>query len=93
VPAVASLLERARQEGVAIAYGTRAANMLTSLPEVAPSPGDIKIESHAGEPLTIRETLQREISLGEDRHSVPPCHTQSQRLIPPRRGGPIHRSP
>jgi hypothetical protein len=47
VPAVASLLERARQAGVAIAYGTRAANMSTWLPEVAPAPGDIKIENHA----------------------------------------------
>ena len=47
VPAVASLLERARQAGVAIAYGTRAANMSTWLPEVAPTLGDIKIESHA----------------------------------------------
>src|SRR5262249_33161128 len=47
VPAIASLLERARQAGVAIAYGTRAANMSTWLPEVAPAPGDIKIESHA----------------------------------------------
>src|ERR1700730_12349379 len=47
VPAVASLLERARQAGVAIAYGTRAANMSTWLPEVAPAPGDIEIESHA----------------------------------------------
>ena len=43
----ASLLERARQAGVTIAYGTRAANMSTWLPEVAPMPGDIKIESHA----------------------------------------------
>jgi isochorismate hydrolase len=47
VPAVASLLERARQAGVTIAYGTRAANMSTWLPEVAPTPRDIKIESHA----------------------------------------------
>jgi len=47
VPAVASLLERARQAGVAIAYGTRAANMSTWLPGVAPTPRDIKIESHA----------------------------------------------
>ena len=47
VPAVASLLERARQAGVAIAYGTRAANMSTWLQEVAPAPGDIKIENHA----------------------------------------------
>jgi Isochorismatase family len=47
VPAVALLLERARQADVAIVYGTRAANMSTWLPEVAPAPGDIKIESHA----------------------------------------------
>ena len=46
VPAVASLLERALQAGVAIAYGTRA-NMSTWLQEVAPAPGDIKIENHA----------------------------------------------
>jgi len=39
--------ERARQAGVAIAYGTRAANMSTWLPEIAPAPGDIKIENHA----------------------------------------------
>jgi hypothetical protein len=32
---------------VAIVYGTRAANMSTWLPEVAPAPGDIKIENHA----------------------------------------------
>ena len=47
VPAIASLLQRARQAGVAIAYGTRAANMSTWLPEVAPAPGDIKIENLA----------------------------------------------
>ena len=47
VPAVAALLERARQADIAIAYGTRAANMSTWLPEVAPAPGDIKIENHA----------------------------------------------
>jgi nicotinamidase-related amidase len=46
-PAVASLLQRARREGVTVAYGTRAANMSTWLPEVAPAPGDIKIENHA----------------------------------------------
>ena len=46
-PAVASLLQRARQARIAIAYGTRAANMSTWLPEVAPAPGDIKIENHA----------------------------------------------
>ena len=46
VPAIASLLARARKAGVTIAYGTRAANMSTWLPEVAPAPGDIKIENH-----------------------------------------------
>jgi nicotinamidase-related amidase len=47
VPAISALLARARQAGVTIAYGTRAANMATWLPEVAPAPGDIKIENHA----------------------------------------------
>ena len=46
-PAVASLLVRARRAGITVAYGTRAANMSTWLPEVAPAPGDIKIENHA----------------------------------------------
>ena len=47
VPAVASLLARARTAGVTVAYGTRAANMSTWLPEVTPAPGDIQIENHA----------------------------------------------
>jgi nicotinamidase-related amidase len=47
VPAISSLLARARKAGVTVAYGTRAANMSTWLPEVAPAPGDIKIENHA----------------------------------------------
>ncbi len=47
LPAVASLLARARKAGVTIAYGTRAANMSTWLPQVAPAPADIKIENHA----------------------------------------------
>ena len=47
VPAIASLLAQARKAGVTIAYGTRAANMSTWLPEVAPEPGDIRIENHA----------------------------------------------
>jgi nicotinamidase-related amidase len=47
VPAIAALLARARKAGVAVAYGTRAANMSTWLPEVAPAPGDIRIENHA----------------------------------------------
>ena len=47
VPAIAALLARARKAGVTVAYGTRAANMSTWLPEVAPAPGDIRIENHA----------------------------------------------
>lgn len=47
VPAIASLLTRARKAGVTIAYGTRAANMSTWLPEVSPASGDVKIENHA----------------------------------------------
>ena len=47
VPAISALLARARQAGVTIVYGTRAANMATWLPEVTPAPGDIKIENHA----------------------------------------------
>jgi nicotinamidase-related amidase len=47
VPAIASLLPRARKAGVTIAYGTRAPTMSNWLPEVLPAPGDIKIESQA----------------------------------------------
>lgn len=47
LPAVTSLLARARNAGVTVVYGTRTANMSTWLPEVAPAPGDIKIENHA----------------------------------------------
>src|SRR5580704_13709647 len=47
VPAISSLLARARKAGVAIAYGTRAPTMSTWLPEGLPAPGDIKIESQA----------------------------------------------
>ena len=47
VPAIAALLARARKAGLTVAYGTRAANMSTWLPEVAPAPGDIRIENHA----------------------------------------------
>ena len=46
-PAISALLARARKAGVTIAYGTRAANMSTWLPEVSPASGDIKIENHA----------------------------------------------
>ena len=47
VPAIASLLARARNAGVAVAFGTRAPTMSNWLPEVLPVPGDIKIESQA----------------------------------------------
>jgi nicotinamidase-related amidase len=47
VPAIASLLARARKAGVTIAYGTRAPTMANWLPHVLPAPGDIKIESQA----------------------------------------------
>ncbi|HTV26624.1 MAG TPA: isochorismatase family protein [Xanthobacteraceae bacterium] len=47
VPAISSLLTRARKAGVTIAYGTRAPTMSKWLPEVLPGPGDIKIESQA----------------------------------------------
>jgi nicotinamidase-related amidase len=47
VPAIASLLARARKAGVTIAYGTRAPTMSKWLPEVLPAPSDIKIESQA----------------------------------------------
>ena len=47
VPAIASLLARARKAGVTVAFGTRAPTMSKWLPEVSPAPGDIKIESQA----------------------------------------------
>jgi nicotinamidase-related amidase len=47
VPAISSLLARARKAGVTIAYGTRAPTMSKWLPDVLPAPGDIKIESRA----------------------------------------------
>ena len=47
VPAISSLLTRARKAGVTVAYGTRAPTMSKWLPEVLPTPGDIKIESKA----------------------------------------------
>ena len=47
VPAIASLLARARRAGVTVAYGTRAPTMAKWLPEVLPAAGDIKIESQA----------------------------------------------
>jgi nicotinamidase-related amidase len=47
LPAIASLLARARKAGVTVAYGTRAPTMSKWLPQVLPAPGDIKIESQA----------------------------------------------
>src|SRR6202051_5136895 len=55
VPAIASLLARARQAGVTVAFGTRAPTMSNWLPEVLPAPGDIKIESHAQERLSTTD--------------------------------------
>jgi nicotinamidase-related amidase len=47
VPAISSLLTRARKAGVTVGYGTRAPTMSKWLPGVLPAPGDIKIESKA----------------------------------------------
>ncbi len=47
VPAIVSLLAKARKAGVIVAYGTRAPTMSKWLPEVLPALGDIKIESQA----------------------------------------------
>jgi nicotinamidase-related amidase len=47
VPAIASLLARARKAGVTVGYGTRAPTMSKWLPEVLPAAGDIKVESQA----------------------------------------------
>jgi nicotinamidase-related amidase len=47
VPAISSLLARARKAGVTVVFGTRAPTMSNWLPEVSPAPGDIKIESQA----------------------------------------------
>src|SRR3984885_15356091 len=47
VPAISSLLAKARKAGVTVVYGTRAPTMSNWLPEVLPAPGDIKSESQA----------------------------------------------
>jgi nicotinamidase-related amidase len=47
LPAIASLLARARKAGITVGYGTRAPTMSKWLPEVLPAAGDIKIESRA----------------------------------------------
>jgi nicotinamidase-related amidase len=47
VPAIVSLLAKARKAGVTVVYGTRAHTMSNWMPDVRPAPGDIKIESQA----------------------------------------------
>jgi nicotinamidase-related amidase len=47
VPAIASLLARARRAGVTVVFGTRAPTMSKWLPQVLPAPEDIKVESQA----------------------------------------------
>ncbi len=47
LPVIMALLARARKAGVTVGYGTRAHNRQGWLPEVAPQPGDINIESKA----------------------------------------------
>jgi nicotinamidase-related amidase len=47
LPVITALLARARKAGVTVGYGTRAHNRQGWLPEVAPQPGDIDIESKA----------------------------------------------
>ena len=47
LPAVTPFMARARKAGVVVAYGTRGPNMSKWLPEVAPTPGDIKIVNTA----------------------------------------------
>jgi nicotinamidase-related amidase len=44
-PAITSLLAQARKAGVMVVYATRAQTMSKWLPDVAPAPGDTKIES------------------------------------------------
>ena len=46
VPAIAALIERARNAGVYVVYSTAAANKSKWLPEVAPASSDPFIESH-----------------------------------------------
>src|SRR5437016_9371084 len=47
LPAMTPFMARVRKAGMTVAYGTREQNMSKWLPEVAPAPGDIKIENHA----------------------------------------------
>jgi nicotinamidase-related amidase len=47
VPVIVALLAQARKAGVTVAYGTRAHHKSHWLPEVAPTPEDVQIESQA----------------------------------------------
>ncbi|HEY7301465.1 MAG TPA: isochorismatase family protein [Xanthobacteraceae bacterium] len=47
LPALTRFMAGARKAGVIVAYGTRAPNMSKWLPDVAPTPGDIKIANVA----------------------------------------------
>src|SRR6202166_4275970 len=70
VPAIASLLARARQAGVTVVYGTRAPTMSNWLPEVSPTPGDIKIKKPgAGQVLQHRSRQNAEGQRHYDAHS------------------------
>ena len=43
LPAVTPFMQKVRQAGLTVAYGTRAQNMTKWLPQVAPKAGDIKV--------------------------------------------------
>jgi len=47
LPAMTPFMAQARKAGLVVAYGTREQNMSKWLPEVAPTPGDIKIVNTA----------------------------------------------
>jgi nicotinamidase-related amidase len=47
LPAMTPFMTQARKAGLVVAYGTREQNMSKWLPEVAPTPGDIKIVNTA----------------------------------------------
>src|SRR5215471_9148615 len=47
LPAMTPFMARVRKAGMTVAYGTREQNMSKWLPEVAPTPGDIKIVNTA----------------------------------------------
>jgi nicotinamidase-related amidase len=47
LPAMTPFMAQVRKAGLTVAYGTREQNMAHWLPEVAPSPGDIKIVNTA----------------------------------------------